>query len=52
MPPEARETRWGARLELGAVVVPLDDAVTGGFGSAVDAADTHTGTLREKQRIE
>jgi hypothetical protein len=34
------------------VVVPLDDAVTGGLGSAVDAADTHKGTLKEKERIE
>jgi hypothetical protein len=33
-------------------VVPLDDPVTGGFGSAVDAADAHKGILKEKQRIE
>ncbi len=37
---------------IGGVVVPLDDAVTGGLGSAVDAADTHKGTLKEKERIE
>jgi len=32
---------------IGGVVVPLDDAVTGGFGSAVDAADAHRGPSGE-----